>query len=603
MQKPVLIKPSIQDFGKYFPSFLSRAIIISVFTMLLHSIYYRLNGWDFNLIKPIKDAESISFFQKMLFSMNSMAFDSSPLEMYLPYLTIIFVMLSWILPKKSNWVIANILWAVFLFLLFHRFKSLWPLGGQSQLFENFSPSDQGYYYLMAKEILNGTLKSTDYLYGLGYPVLGILFYKLFHGSPFEYLNLFCFISTAIFTVKIANKLTGSLLISIVATLIFMSQSIIVAEQFVMPWSSTVVVAAYSYTIYTLLFNRPTLYSVLFLGVATGISFAARYVDAILWLPFWLYLFVSSIRSRDKQQIAIFILGALCAAVFVAGTLYSHSYYFGSILETPYRYHGRPEGGSDQSLGTYLLRLGLPQFFHLYGTIVDASSSILIENGANPLKPVLFSNFLFIFAPSGILLFLQNFKGRYMLGGLVSLAVGLLFFLFIYGAHPGSCAGCLIFGSKHYFKPLHPILFAFSLYFVTQYIWGEMKQKQFAKHIVSVLVSLTALTLASYYLTPTSAKIEVARNVGDESTEFKIIPINKFGTTLPRFSLTEHIPKVILDGSLVDSREFTQEIPVTVQGSYFRTEWKGVLSKKDFPNLKGPKLKSYWSTTISPKFEL
>ena len=59
-------------------------------------------------------------------------------------------------------------------------------------------SDQNSYYRMINSLVSGTFGRSDYYYGLGYPMLGAVFYHLYENDPLFYVNFICYIIIIIY---------------------------------------------------------------------------------------------------------------------------------------------------------------------------------------------------------------------------------------------------------------------------------------------------------------------------------------------------------------------------------------------------------------------
>jgi hypothetical protein len=431
------------------------------------------------------------------------------------------------------------------------------LGGLSEPNVFRAWSDQFAYYKMLDLLRNGQFNSEVYFYGLGYPVLGYLAAWLYPRDPYFVVNIVCYITTYVLTYKIFDRfLYNQRLAFLAATVgaLLPFPRLFIVE----PWNSTVTLTCYSAAILICTKKRTGWLDWIMMGLLTGIIFATRYVDVVLVIPVWLYYLYNAFRERSTRSILSITAGGIITILLVLGVLYTHKIYFGGYFQTPYKNHGRPiEGGSDQDLNTYKMRLGVPQFIHIYGSLVDAKSSDWnYQEYTEHKKAVFVHNLLYLFSPIGLLILLKQRKPKLLM---VSFGIGILLFFFIYGSHPGSSPNCLYCHSAHYFKPLSPWLMLGGV----AYFWELFTRRDgliyLSKSSPTLLIAYACLSLFSIICTPSKTvfNFESSEYSAKEPIRFTYELRNRFNWSVPSFAAKEFYPHAFLvgdaNGELIEKR--------------------------------------------------
>lgn len=373
-------------------------------------------------------------------------------------------------------------------------------------------TDQTLYLAMYETIRTGTFNALNYVYGVGYPLMALAVKNLWARDPFFLVNFLSIGAILIAVYRAAEKLSGSTLFSLTLALSF-AYSDYTRTTMLVPWTSTPVCAMYCWALYWWLTKeRLTKLQMILIGLFAGIIFATRYVDAVLLLPMLAFVgwnLFGHEHTRRSERSAV--IASLCSAALLAGlVLYSHYYFFGSPFETPYRYHMRPgnDGASDQDPKVLLMRFGIPMIQQFIGSLFDVSLAYEYDAIRGNAQPVAHLMILLFLTPTGIYLGYRNasplFRRRYQIA-----LIGLFLFLIIYSLHPGSCPGCLRFGSAHYYKPLVPWIAVGATLFFKHFFLSIKRALSFTAVVCSVLLVLDfAVTFAVpriYDVTPKTFK--------------------------------------------------------------------------------------------------
>lgn len=210
--------------------------------------------------------------------------------------------------------------------------------------------DQGSYLREARWLANGDLPPTgDYRFGLGYPVAGMVGLKLgAHGDPFAIPDAIIFATTLALTVIVGARLRSLTFGVLAAAAVALATPLLPLT--VLPWSSSITLLAVMTSL--VVATAPGAISwrgAAILGLASGATFAARYVD---------FLFpaviggVALLKAREHWK--LISIATLTAAVVVLPVLWTHQRAFGTPFETPYVSHigvDRPDI-SDQDVSAY-----------------------------------------------------------------------------------------------------------------------------------------------------------------------------------------------------------------------------------------------------------
>lgn len=189
----------------------------------------------------------------------------------------------------------------------------------------------------------------DYAYGLGYPLLAAPFTHLgMNADPFVLPDAVIFVADVLIIVVLGRRLRSLAFgLLLAAALVFATPLL---DFSVVPWNTSVTTLAILVAL--LVATDPDDHPVghaLALGVAVGMCFAARYVDAL----FPAVIGGFGLLMRRPRALRPMIGAAGVALLLAIPVLWSQSVVFGSPFTTPYAHHVRDGGSeSDQSLGAF-----------------------------------------------------------------------------------------------------------------------------------------------------------------------------------------------------------------------------------------------------------
>jgi hypothetical protein len=381
-------------------------------------------------------------------------------------------------------------------------------------------SDQSWYTHMTVQLIQGQFTSSDYYYGLGFPLLSRLVYELTRFDPLLVASIFCGVVTSFSLGLFIETLAGSFFIG-TASMLFLAASHFLQFEVRTVWSSSMSLAIFSVALALLCKRRLSRAGIIWLGFAAGLIFSTRYVDFILLVPAcvtgWFFLLRQSRRVPTHLQnmvtknwdvwLSISLFVALILLV-----LLSHWYYFGSPLKTPYSLHGRPLGGSDQDAVTFTQNIGYPFLLNLYGTLIDSVSSVHDWKYSDSalLAPVFARQLMFVIGLIGLPHFYKECCNRVGTPICLSLLAGMLGYLIVYGHHPGSGPGCLAFGSHHYYQIITAILIPSAFLWMRGVLQGCTQAQWKIIFGWSIACLLTALTcsLVAWNVSPKNATLVI-----------------------------------------------------------------------------------------------
>ena len=192
----------------------------------------------------------------------------------------------------------------------------------------------------------------DYAYGLGYPALAAPMVLLgMNSDPFVIPDALLFVADIVIVVILGTRLR-SLRFGVLtaAALVFATPFL---KFTVVPWSTSITALAVlvAMLVITDPKERPVAHA-LALGIAVGVCFAARYVDALF--PAAIGGFGLLLRAPRRAAVWRTVGGAAAIAIVLAlPILWTQQVVFGSPFTTPYRHHTVDYStASDQSLGAF-----------------------------------------------------------------------------------------------------------------------------------------------------------------------------------------------------------------------------------------------------------
>jgi hypothetical protein len=314
----------------------------------------------------------------------------------------------------------------------------------------FGFCDQSLYLKMAKDLSHFSLTGGDYIYGLGYPILGALFFRFMPWDPFLIPNLVSFTFITAVTYIIAARFMKKEHAFIAAMLFLFATGVV--ELYVIPWNSTVSGVALAAVLYfSVSSKRITWPKATLVGVLAGWVFAARYLDVLFILPIAAFILWN---ARHEHDVWKSVLGMFIGLSVVVGlVLLSHYIYFGSALTTPYAFHPIVgESFSNQDIRYFSPTKTFKSLFQVF---------VFFHYGPNRpwmFPPLLVQSFIFVFSPLGFFYLVKKNHNRSLL---IVLGVTLVAALLIYGSARPVEPENLQFFCLHYFKMWFPILTIFS----------------------------------------------------------------------------------------------------------------------------------------------
>lgn len=317
----------------------------------------------------------------------------------------------------------------------------------------FGGYDQSRYLRITQVLADFDLPTSGYLYGIGYPLLGVPLTWLGVADPYTPVNALFFGAILTLTTVLGERLAG--LAFGVAAALAVALATPLLDILVIPWNAMVVVPALLVALVMAASPAPVSWrGGAVLGLMVGTAFAARYVDAV---------FIAAVAAVVLLRPGPRRRGALAAAVGVSAVmvgfvLYTHDHAFDSPWTTPYSLHRRGDT-TDQDLGQYDLAR-VPR--HAQEVFVTGASDG-VRQGGEPLLPA--APWL-VLAPVGLLALLRHrHPARLALGIAAIVSVASSIFYLSFAASGGKD---LAVGGLRYFAPWFPlwgVLAALGLWFL------------------------------------------------------------------------------------------------------------------------------------------
>lgn len=319
--------------------------------------------------------------------------------------------------------------------------------------------DQSHYLDLARDLAGGDLPTPpDYIYGLGYPALAVPFVKLRPGGDaFVVVDALAFAASMVMVVVLGRRLRSAAFG--VATAAALAMATPLLDTMVVPWNTTVtVVAVLGALVIATSPSRLRWPHGVALGLAVGMAFASRYVDAAF--PALIGGF-ALLRAGRRARPAWLAAGAVSFSIVVL-VLASHAAVLGSPWKSPYSQQpGKAGAGSNQQTLANFEFGRVPQNF------VEVFVTGKSEGRRQTFDPLGRQFIWALLAPVGAVALGRR---RHPLFGpfaaaLATSVIGTLFYL----SYPGSRGDHLLYGNIHYWKawfPLWALLAAYGLLAVT-----------------------------------------------------------------------------------------------------------------------------------------
>ncbi|OGS34252.1 MAG: hypothetical protein A2474_01765 [Elusimicrobia bacterium RIFOXYC2_FULL_34_12] len=314
--------------------------------------------------------------------------------------------------------------------------------------------DQGCYLQIAKDFLNLKLVVENYVFGLGYPIIGTLFLKIYPADPFMIPNLILFIITILLYYKISRYyLSDNMVLLTIILLLLCTQY---TEFFVIPWNNIIPTVALGFIIYVAVkANKIKIWHSVMMGLLIGWTFAARYVDIVFLIPIVIYIYLYK-NKKDEYNKKYFIITVLTAFIIFLLVIYSHKYAFGSYWKTPYQLPNRTVKSEQSILAAFDLS---KTFKNLYEVVLNPYQFGQLPTREVFNMPLLGYSFFFLLSIAGFIYLVFIDKNMLMKVIFFVIIAALIF----YGSFFSMNAGCLKYYSLRYFTMLYPILTIVSVY--------------------------------------------------------------------------------------------------------------------------------------------
>jgi len=367
--------------------------------------------------------------------------------------------------------------------------------------------DQSQYLNMARDMSGFDLKSENFFYGVGYPILGALFYGIYPTNPFLVPNLVLYVLTMTLYYRIAGVYLSKESAFIVLLLIMFGTP--VTSYFVVPWNNITTLVALAVLVYiAVVVDKIKIWHCVIIGLVIGWVFAARYVDAVFLFPFAGYIFFKAIRENGVRAAKYFLLSALLFIVIVGVVLGTHKRVFGGYFKTPYHKHlSMTDGGDKISAAAFQVKRA-PD--HLYSVIFNPHQFHPIEYLQFNI-PLLGYSFFFVFSLSGFILQIcdkKDWLSGIMLGTLI------VSFVF-YGSFSATRGSDLKYHCLRYFSMWYPAMTIMGVLCVSKlFNFGSIGKRQ--RRLIYLGISLTFLGLFMNYLYLNYSYASLQKNMLDSS---------------------------------------------------------------------------------------
>jgi hypothetical protein len=342
--------------------------------------------------------------------------------------------------RSARWfwiVIAGTFLTAFLYFLYAWFLN--PARPGRLTTGYFGYYDQSQYLAIARDLAAGHLPSRQgYVYGLAYPLLAVPFLKLGLTEPFVVPNGLAFAGTIAMVAVVGARLRSPSFGFLCAAALALATPLL--DLTTIPWSSTLTLVSVTAVLLVVTAPRLAWPAAVIIGLAIGVCFAARYVDA----AFPAMIGFAGIILRDGRRLRLLAIACLTAVVIIAPVLLSHWVVLGNPLTTPYASHLAPGnvGPSDQDVSSFDVTKVVERTI---GGFITARLGGLRVPG-QPLAA------LFpwaIMAPVGVWILLRERHPlrRVLTAAFAASVIGTVFYM----SFRASGAGNLQYGFLHYFK--------------------------------------------------------------------------------------------------------------------------------------------------------
>lgn len=259
----------------------------------------------------------------------------------------------------------------------------------------------------------------SYSYGLGYPLVGAVFFVLgFKGDPFVVPDGLLMAAAACLTFRLARHLVpgpGALLapLALVTAAPF-------TQYFVIPYGNSITAVAVLIVLNVALDRRWTLLRALAVGVTAALCLLGRYVDGLLVLA----LLAPFVLVQRRRALPFGLAVGACVTLAATVALVTQDRVFGDPFKTPYHY---VHNGLDASLDA-IVPSQIPNA--AVGVFLSGDRSSLFR-----VQPVLRTAPWLALAPAGLLIALRRREpaaGVLAWGAFVATASSLFYLAWYFG---------------------------------------------------------------------------------------------------------------------------------------------------------------------------
>lgn len=313
--------------------------------------------------------------------------------------------------------------------------------------------DQSHYLDLARDLAAGNLPGRPhYIYGLGYPALAVPFVKLRPGGDaFVVVDALAFAATMVMVVVLGRRLRSVAFGVACAAALAVATPLL--DTMVVPWNTTVTVVAVLVALVVVTgAGRLRVTHGVALGLAVGMAFAARYVDA----AFPALIGGFALVRAGRQAWRVWLASGVVALLVVVPMLVTHAAVLDSPWRTPYSQQPGKEGAgsNQQTLSNFEVGRVPRNFLEVF---VTGKS-----DGRRQTVDPLGRQFVWAaLAPLGVLALVRR-RHRLLVPVAVAFATSVLGSL-VYLSYPGSRGDHLVYGNIHYWKAWFPLWAVLALY--------------------------------------------------------------------------------------------------------------------------------------------
>lgn len=193
-------------------------------------------------------------------------------------------------------------------------------------------SDQGWYLKCAASLAHASLNANSYLYSLGYPVMGALFYHFAPDHAFLLPDLLLVLGIAALFYRISTHFVTPIEAVLGMAIFLICYRQLLSSTLVIPWN-TIPTHFFSYAIISLVsLSEPNKTRILFGSAFVALIYLCRPADA-LCLAIPIGIAILRLRTFAAKAITAFAVAVMLTAVVASVLLINHSV-FGS-WRTPY----------------------------------------------------------------------------------------------------------------------------------------------------------------------------------------------------------------------------------------------------------------------------